>query len=144
MITAPHIHPSDLGLPATAIRKRRRSRRLARIMLSIAVATAMAGWALFHSSISSAMHIKDQSPSLAIIAYALLIVSSVTLVLGFWYLLLAQVERLARIVEADELEEPAAPHPTAVARCSSCHWPCEAADLYCRHCGHAMPPATHA
>ena len=35
------IHPSDVGLPEPAVRKRRRSRRLARVMLTVAVLTAV-------------------------------------------------------------------------------------------------------
>jgi len=35
------------------------------------------------------MRVKDQPPSLVVVAYALLIVSSITLVLGFWYMLRA-------------------------------------------------------
>src|SRR6478672_2907150 len=92
------LHPDDVGLPEPAIRKRRRSRRVARIMLTIFLATAIAGWTLFGSSIFSAIKIREQPPSLAIIAYALLIISSVTLILGLWYLLIAQVERVARMV----------------------------------------------
>jgi hypothetical protein len=121
-------------LPEPAIRKRRRSRRVARVMLTVAIATAIAGWGLLSSSIHSAIRIKDQPPSLAIIAYGLLIVSSVTLVLGLWYLLLAQVERLARMVDADELDE-GVERPAA---CANCGWPCDAPDRYCRHCGRPL------
>jgi hypothetical protein len=107
---------------------------MASIMLPIAIATAIAGWALFGSSIFSAIRLKDQPPSLAIVAYGLLIISSITLVLGLWYLLLAQVERLARMVDADDLP----PTEAQSARCSSCGWPCDPPDRFCRHCGHAL------
>ena len=74
-----------------------------------------------------------QSPYEAIIAYGLLIVSSATLVLGLWYLLLAQVQRVARIVEADEDE--GAP---ARRLCANCGWFYDPPDRYCRHCGKPM------
>lgn len=135
MISTHKIHPHDVGLPEKAVRKRRRSRRLAWIMLSIAVVTAAAGWFLFSTSIFSAVHIKDQPPSLAIVAYALLIVSSATLVLGLWYILLAQVERLARMVDATELEASPGLAPTV---CSQCQHTFDAGDRFCRHCGSAL------
>ena len=128
------LHPDDVGLPEQAIRTRRRSRRVARIMLSIFLATAIAGWTLFGSSIFSAMKIKDQPPSLVIIAYAFLIVSSVTLILGLWYLLIAQVERIARMVDADELDSPTIDS----LRCHNCGWTIDAPDRFCRHCGKAL------
>jgi hypothetical protein len=118
------IHPHDIGLPERAIRVRRRSRRAARIMLTIAVLTALPGWPLLLT------HVKSQSPYQAIIAYALLIVASVTLVLGLWYLLLAQVERVARIIESDDTE----PDP-ARRLCQNCGWFFDAPDRFCRHCG---------
>jgi hypothetical protein len=123
------IHPSDVGLPEGAIRKRRRSRRFARIMLTIALITALAGWPMLGWSFSSAIKLTAQSPYLAIVAYGLLIVSSVTLVLGLWYLLIAQVARLARIVEAEDEGD-------AVRRlCPNCGWFFDAPDRFCRHCG---------
>ncbi len=106
------------------MRKRRRSRRVARIMLTIAVITALPGWLLLLS------RMKTQSPYQAIVAYALLVASSVTLVLGLWYLLLAQVERVARIVEADDAEGDAARH-----LCPNCGWGFDGPDRFCRHCG---------
>jgi hypothetical protein len=108
------IHPHDVGLPEPAIRIRRRSRRVARIMLTIAVITAMPGWLLLFS------RIKSQSPYQA----------SVTLVLGLWYLLLAQVERVARIIESDETERDPARR-----LCGNCGWFFDAPDRFCRHCG---------
>jgi len=121
---------SDVGLSESAIRTRRRSHRLARLMLITALLTAAAGWALFGTSIFSAIRIKEQSPYRAIIAYALLIVSSATLVLGFWYLLLAQVQRIARIVESEEsLAAPDRP------LCPNCGWTRDPPDRFCRHCG---------
>ena len=63
-------------------------------------------------------------------AYGLLIVSSATLVLGLWYLLLAQVERVARIVEADETPTENEPR-----LCGNCGWFFDSPDRFCRHCG---------
>src|ERR1044071_4548410 len=80
------------------------------------VMTGVAGWPLFGASVSNAIHIKDQPQSLVIIAYIFLIISSATLVLGLWYLLIAQVELLARMVDIAELDDPAA-HPR---HCSEC------------------------
>jgi Kef-type K+ transport system membrane component KefB len=128
-----HLH--DVGLPEPIVRKRRRSRRMATIMLAVALATAIAGWVLFGTSIVNAIHIKEEAPSRAIIAYVLLIISSATLVLGFWYLLLAQVQRLARMVDAQELEELSATGET----CASCHRRSAEGDRFCRYCGAALP-----
>jgi hypothetical protein len=101
-------------------------------MLTAAVASGVAGWGLYASSISSAVRLREQSPALAIVAYGLLIVSSVTLVLGFWYLLLAQVERLARMIDAD-------PQAREIgATCGNCGWQVDPPDRFCRHCGHAL------
>ena len=130
-MTAPQkIHPHDVGLPEPAIRKRRRSRRVAHIMLTIFLVTALAGWIIFGDAVRSAVRMKSQNPFQAIGAWALLIVSSTTLVLGLWYLLLAQVERIARIVEADEAD----PDP-AHRLCPNCGWFFDPPDRYCRHCG---------
>ena len=128
------VHPHDVGLPEGAVRKRRRSRRVAAIMLSVAVVTAGLGWFLFGTSIFDAIHIREQSPLLAIAAYGILIVSSVTLVLGFWYLLLAQVERVARMVDAAELEELAMDGEP----CPACRRKAAAVDRFCRHCGESL------
>jgi hypothetical protein len=128
------IHPHDIGLPEPVVRKRRRSRRMAGFMLGVALATAIAGWALFGSSIFNAIHIRAEAPSRAIIAYALLIISSATLVLGFWYMLLAQVQRIARMVDAQELEELSATGEP----CPSCHRRADEKDRFCRHCGAAL------
>src|SRR6185295_3030742 len=102
------VNPHDIGLPEPIVRTRRHSRRMAGIRMVVATTTAAAGWALFGTSIFNAIHIRAEAPSRAIIAYALLVVSGTTLVLGFWYMLLAQVQRIARIVDAQELEEIAA------------------------------------
>jgi hypothetical protein len=107
-------------------------------MLTVAVITALPGWLLLLS------RMKSQEPYQAIFAYALLIVSSVTLVLGLWYLLLAQVERVARIIESDETE----PDP-ARRLCGNCGWFFDAPDRFCRHCGKPLgtsigAPAPHA
>src|ERR1035437_1319193 len=127
------INPRDEGLPAGAVRKRRRMRRVARIMLIVAVLTALGGWPLLGKSIFSAIRMTPQSPYEAIVAYGLLIVSSATLVLGLWYLLLAQVERVARIVEADEGDKEPAPR-----LCGNCGWVYDPPDRFCRHCGEAL------
>ena len=136
MISSHKVHPHDLGLPETVVRKRRRNRKLAAIMLAIALITAAGGWFLFCTSIINAMRIKDQPPSLVIVAYALLIVSSATLVLGLWYMLLAQMERLVRMVDAAELEELKAPAAT----CPQCQRQAKAGDRFCRQCGAALHP----
>ena len=128
------VHPHDIGLPEPVVRTRRRSRRMAGLMLGVAVATAVAGWGLFGASIFNAIHIKEEAPSRAIIAYGLLLVSGVTLVLGFWYLLLAQVQRIARMVDAQELEEMSATGES----CPMCHRKAAEADRFCRHCGAAL------
>jgi len=133
MSTTHRIHPHDVGLPEPIIRKRRRSRRLGIIMLTIAVFTAIAGWFLFGTSLFNSIHIQDQPASLAIFAYGFLVVSGATLVLGFWYLLLTQVERLARIVDAAELEELTS--PAASLNCVKCHQAMDAAHRFCPHCG---------
>jgi Kef-type K+ transport system membrane component KefB len=126
------IHPHDIGLPPPVVRTRRHAHRIARWMLAIAVVTAIPGWLIFGISIFSAVNVKSQSPYQAIGAYALLIVSSVTLVLGLWYLLLAQVGRIARIVT---LEQP----PLEVSsNCGNCGWPHDGPDRFCRHCGKAL------
>lgn len=118
------MHPHDVGLPETVVRKRRRSRRFARVMLTIAILAAIPGWSLL------LFRVNEQAPYQAIVAYGLLIISSITLVLGLWYLLLAQVERIARIVDADELEA------TPVQRlCPNCGWFFDNPDRFCRHCG---------
>jgi len=134
MNAPPKIHPHDVGLPEAAVRKRRRSRRLATIMLAIALITAAGGWFLFVMSLLSAMRVKDQPPSLVVVAYALLIVSSITLVLGFWYMLRAQVERLSRMVDAADLEASGAPGTA----CPQCQHQVGTGDRFCRHCGRAL------
>jgi hypothetical protein len=134
MISTHKVHPHDVGLPEVAVRKRRRSRRLAIIMLVIAGVTATAGAVLFRASVFNAVHIQEQPASLAIVAYAILIVSSVTLVLGLWYLLLAQVERLARMVDAADMPEPMA----ATTACHQCSGRVDGGDKFCRHCGAAL------
>jgi len=133
MIATGKIASRDAGLPEASIRRRKRSRRLAVILLIIAFVTAAAGWPLFSTSVFSAIHIKDQPPSLVIIAYALLITSSATLVLGLWYMLLAQVERLARIVDTSDLVQP----PAALT-CPKCGRAVDAPDRFCRHCGEQL------
>ena len=136
MMTTSKVHPHDVGLPEPIIRKRRRSRRLATIMLTIALITAAAGWIIFGNSIFSAIRIREQPPSLAIIAYGFLIISSVTLVLGLWYLLLAQVDRVARMVDAAELDEA-----MGELHCPHCRRLYDTGDRFCRHCGVSLNSA---
>jgi hypothetical protein len=133
MIVARKLNPHDIGLPAPAIRKRRRSRRLSLLMLTIAVITAAMGWPLYGATIIDALRMRDQPLTHVVVAYVLLIISSVTLVLGLWYALLAQMERLARIVDAAELESP-----LTQITCPNCHHAAESADRYCRECGTSM------
>src|SRR5436853_263637 len=129
MTMSEKISPHDVGLPEPVVTRRRRSKRFARIMLITAGLTAVAGWWLFGTTIFSAIKVQEQSPYRVIVAYAILIVSSVTLVLGLWYLLLAQVERVARIVEADEEKE------NGRKLCPNCGWNHDSPDRFCRHCG---------
>ena len=131
MLPPAHIHAHDLGLPAGIIRKRRRARYIAHWMLLVAVLTAITGWTLYGRSFFFALR-RPQSPvDYGVMAgYGLLIVSSITLILGLWYLLLAQVHRVARMVEADEGESSSSP-----LRCANCGWPHDPADRFCRHCG---------
>ena len=136
--TASKIHPHDIGLSEPAIRKRRRSRRLSTILLTIAILTAALGWPLYGSTIIAALKIRDQPLAFVFIAYGLLIVSSVTLVLGIWYALLAQVERLARMVDAAELEEAA-----GETHCPKCHEVAELGDRFCRKCGGPVHEQKH-
>lgn len=127
------VHPHDEGLPAPVIRKRRHARHVARWMLTIAVLTAIPGWTLYFVAINSARLAGVDNIARPIIAYALLIVSSVTLILGLWYLLLAQVRRIARMVGEDEVDIPQRPI------CPNCGWPRDLPDRFCRHCGKPLP-----
>jgi predicted MFS family arabinose efflux permease len=79
MTSAPKINPHDIGLPPAAVRKRRHSHRLATIMLTIAVITAAAGWFVYITSVVNAIRIKDQPPSLALVAYGRAIANSLVL-----------------------------------------------------------------
>ncbi len=111
-------------------------------MLIIAGLTALAGWSLFGFSISAAVRMREESPYRAIIAYGILIVSSVTLILGLWYLLLAQVERVARMTVGNPEE-----YRPAATLCPNCGWPIDPPDRFCRHCGKPLgasiaPPTT--
>jgi hypothetical protein len=125
----PPLHPHDIGLTPPAIRNRRHAHRIARWMLTIAILTAIPGWFIFGASILSAITLKTESPFKAVAAYAILIISSVTLILGLWYLLLAQVSRVARITSLDRSPDP------ELTRCNNCGWPCDPPDRFCRHCG---------
>ena len=124
----PPLHPHDVGLPTSVIRKRKRFRRIAYLMLAVAVLTAAPGWYLYGVSIWGTFHIGQFTTLHAIIAYSLLIISTIMLVLGLWYLLLAQVRRLAHIVE--DAEESSKTH-----NCLNCGWPHDYPDRFCRHCG---------
>ncbi len=127
-------HSHDDGLPPQIIRKRKQARHVARWMLTVAVLTAIPGWALFSWSVISATRVGADNIVRPIVAYGLLIISSVTLVLGLWYLLLAQVRRIARMVGEDEV---LVAHPQPV--CPNCGWPRDIPDRFCRHCGKALP-----
>lgn len=129
------VHPHDEGLPAPVVRKRRQARHVARWMLTIAVLTAIPGWTLYFVSINSARLAGVDNIARPIIAYGLLITSSITLILGLWYLLLAQVRRIARMVGEDEIENPV----TVVPKCPNCGWPRDLPDRFCRHCGKPLP-----
>ena len=102
-------------------------------MLTVAVVTAAMGWPLYGATMMDALRMRDQPITHVIGAYVLLIVSTITLVLGLWYALLAQMERLARMVDAAELE----PSLTQIT-CPRCHQDAEAADHFCRHCGSSL------
>jgi hypothetical protein len=130
-MTQAAISSHDAGLPAATIRKRRKNKSFARWMLVIAGLTAIPGWVLYASTFHNALRARDDSPFVAIIAYVLLIISSITLVLGLWYLLLAQVRRLAHITgDLGDVGDSSPP-----LRCPNCGWPHDAPDRFCRHCG---------
>lgn len=139
MLLPRHLHPHDRGLPAAVIRQRRQAHYLARWMLLIAGLTALAGWSIYGRAFFFALWSRTQTPYGVIVGYGLLIISSITLILGLWYLLLAQVQRIARIVHADDL-----PHVEGQnLRCHNCGWPIDEPDRFCRHCGKqliALPP----
>jgi len=130
--TPDDIHPHDADLPKAVRRKRDRNRSMARWLLTFAVLCAAPGWGLYALSFRDFM---KQSPFLVIVAYVFLIISSVTLVLGFWYLLLAQVQRLARIAGEEDVDAPQ-PRPL----CQNCGWFYDAPDRFCRHCGKPLKP----
>jgi len=129
----PRTHPHDVGLPAPIVRKRHKYRTIAYWMLGMAALTAIPGWILYFRSF------RPDSPLMVLLAWLLLLLSTITLVLGLWYLLLAQVRRVARIVEDDDT--PADP---AVLRCPNCGWPYDAPDRFCRHCGKPVGAAISA
>ncbi len=131
--TETQVHPHDVGLPSGVVRKRHRFRYIGYWMITISILTAIPGWAIYGVSIWQALDIRNQPPSRAIFAYALLIISSVTLVLGFWYLLLAHVRRIARMVEDGTAITPAMSDEQV--HCPNCGWTCDYPDRFCRHCG---------
>lgn len=129
------VHPHDEGLPQSVILKRKRFRLIGYLMLLIAVLSAAPGWFIYGVSVVNASSVGGNRGDItAIIGYGLLILSSITLVLGLWYLLLAQVRRLARMVEGggdagqDRVESS---RPI----CLNCGWPRDPPDRFCRHCG---------
>ena len=134
--TNPQPHPHDVGLTPKVIRKRRKNRYLAHWMLVIAVLAAVPGWTLYVVSVRTAQKFpSNPSPvPLVIAAYVLLIVSSIMLVLGIWYLLLAQVRRIAHMTGEEETLDDAG-QPIAHPLCPNCGWFHDPPDRYCRHCG---------
>lgn len=131
MTPAPdNVHPHDIGLPPNLVKSRQKNRSLAYWMLLFTVVAAIPGWILYGMAIRNASKIRQDAPALVIAAYVLIIISSVTLVLGLWYLLLAQVRRIARIAGEDEIEAPP-PRPL----CGNCGWFYDPPDRFCRHCG---------
>jgi hypothetical protein len=130
-------HPHDADLPPKVIRKRRRQRRFARIVIVLAVLFGIGGWALYSNTIRAAINIREDSLSRVIIAWGLLIASSIMLVLGLWYLLLAQVQRIARMVEG----EPD-PERGTTPLCPNCGWSLDPPDRFCRHCGKPLGAST--
>jgi hypothetical protein len=149
--TTPPSRSHDAGLPAKVVRKRRKNRYLAHWMLVIAVLTAVPGWTLYYFSIRLAQKnpFAERPVLLVIAAYVFLILSSVTLVLGLWYLLLAQVRRIAHITGEEEILDDAG-NPVARPLCPNCGWFFDPPDRFCRHCGKplgtgnpvAIPPVT--
>ncbi len=131
MTSVSSIHPHDRHLPAAVIRKRRRFRRIAYIMLAVALLTAAPGWILYGVAIWNVFRLRHFTFFQAITAYGLLIISSIALVLGLWYLLLAQARRMSRMVDggADGTEGD------TNLRCGNCGWPRDYPDRFCRHCG---------
>jgi zinc-ribbon domain len=125
------VHPHDVGLPRSVVRKRRRFRRIGYIMLLVTLVTAIPGWFYFGASLWNAFSINGVTFIQGVVAYTLLIISSVTLVLGLWYLLLAQVRRVAYMVEGPVESDPPAPPRI----CQNCGWAHDATDRFCRHCG---------
>jgi hypothetical protein len=140
----PPPHPHDVGLAPNVVRKRQKNRYLAHWMLAIAVITAAPGWTLYVLSVRTAQKSPlAESPLLLVIgAYVLLIISSIALVLGLWYLLLAQVRRIATMVGEDEVLDSAG-HPIAKPLCHNCGWAHDPPDRFCRHCGKSLAPAQH-
>ncbi len=134
------VHPHDVGLPPEVVGKRKRFRGIGYVMLLIAVLTAVPGWGIYGVSFLDPYKMHGKPLMQAAVGYSLLIVSSITLVLGLWYLLLAQVRRLARMVEGPVVAEVAPPQP----RCGNCGWPCDVPDRFCRHCGKALGGASGA
>jgi hypothetical protein len=110
-------------------------------MLVIAVLTAAPGWALYGVAIWNVFSLRHFTFFHAVVAYGLLIFSSVALVLGLWYLLLAQARRLSIMVDGGA----EAAGEKAQARCGNCGWPRDYPDQFCRHCGKplsALPAET--
>lgn len=136
------LHPHDIGLPVGVVRKRRRFRNIGYLMLALAVISGLPGWYFYGVSILDAFTISNFTVWQAVAAYSLLIISSITLLLGLWYLLLAQVRRLARVVEGGDMTD--APPKVQPLRCGNCGWPMDTPDRFCRHCGKPALTADHA
>jgi hypothetical protein len=129
-------HPHDVGLPPQVVRKRHKNRFLAHWMLALAVLTGGPGWVLYYFSVRMAQKSPlAEIPTLMVIgAYALLIISTIALILGMWYLLLAQVRRIATMVGEEEVHD-AEGHTITNPHCANCGWNYDAPDRFCRHCG---------
>lgn len=134
-------NPHDVDLPAPLVKKRRQARSVAHWMLLVAGVTAVPGWLLYGTSFHYAVNLTAEPAYRVILAWALLLISSVTLVLGLWYLLLAQVRRIARMAGQDEPGAEGAGAVRARPHCGNCGWPHDAPDRFCRHCGKAIVPS---
>lgn len=136
---AQRIHPHDEGLPLRTVRARRGHRRVAFWMMLVALLTAVPGWIFFGASLRDAILVRSEDVTVTMIAWAVLAISGITFVLGVWYLLLAHVKRIARMVDSETPEtDQDNPADAANRTCPNCGWPHDAPDRFCRHCGKAL------